>query len=94
MDKLLRSTIIAGIIIIVPSIVYFAVYLPYKKQLELKKCLETSENNLSTLEKMLNKKLEENIEKNDSISINIIESLDKAEKEKIDEDDRCYQRYK
>lgn len=89
MDKLLKITIMASVIIIVPAVVYFTFYLPYTKQRELKKCLEISEKNFSASEDGFNKALEKN-----GASAYIFEFFDKAKKEKEAEDDRCYQRYK
>lgn len=89
LDKAIKICSIVGIVIIVPAVVYFTFYLPYAKQRELKKCLEISENNFSASEDGFSKALEKN-----GASTYIFEFLDKAKKEKKDEDDRCYMRHK
>ena len=54
-DKTLRKIIIVGIVIIVPSIVFYFVYLPLKKEYEIKKCSEKATIPLRrTLEDILN----------------------------------------
>lgn len=89
-DKKLRNIIIVGIIIIVSSIVYFFVYFPYKKGQELKQCLTTAGGVVSILEKKLNKAFEEKKE----LSANFFGTLEDAKKERQEEEDRCYMRYK
>jgi len=55
-DKTLRNIIIAGIIIVVPSVVYYCVYLPLKKEYGIKKCSQEAVMPLTrTLEDIANK---------------------------------------
>lgn len=63
-DKKLRNIIIAGIIIIILSVVYYCVYSPLKNEYVIKKCSKESTAK-RTLEELANKKegnsLDENI---------------------------------
>lgn len=55
-DKTLRNIIITGIIIIVPSIIYYCVFLPLKKEYGIKKCSQEAAMPLTrTLEEIANK---------------------------------------
>lgn len=89
MDKTLKNIIIPGIIIVVISVVFSLVYLPLVKSRQLKKCLKIAEDNYLVVSNVFN-----DVAKEREITLHALETLDKAEKEKKIEDDRCYMRYR